>query len=97
VTEGNMKQLSLADVKALKDAGKLHQSPDAPEADLPDDFWINAKIVERANKKSVHLRLDPEVFQFFQEAGQGKGHIKRMQDVLAAYVRARKSLKNPSP
>lgn len=97
MTEGNMKKLSLADVKALKDAGKLHQSPDAPEADLPDDFWAHARIEERPNRKSVHLRLDPEVFQFFLDAGQGKGHIKRMQDVLAAYVRAQKSLKSPAP
>lgn len=91
MTEGNMKQLSLADVKALKNAGKLHIRPDAPEVDLPDDFWENATVVERENKKSVHLRLDPEVFKYFKEVTDGKGHIKRMQDVLAAYVRAQKA------
>lgn len=88
-----MKKLSLAEIRALKDAGKLALTSHASEENLPDDFWDNAKIIERENKKSVHLRLDPEVFRFFQEAGQGKGHITRMQDVLAAYVRAQRTLK----
>ncbi|GHC55512.1 hypothetical protein [Neogemmobacter tilapiae] len=83
-----MKKLSLAEIRAQKDAGKLHVAPDAPTTDLPDEFWAHAQVVERENKKSVHLRLEPEVFRYFQETGQGKGHIKRMQDVLAAYVRA---------
>lgn len=90
MTDANMKKLSLAEIQALQAAGKLHIAADAPEVDLPDSFWQHAKVVERESRKSVHLRLDPEVFRFFQEAGQGKGHIKRMQDVLAAYVRAQK-------
>lgn len=97
MTEGNMKKLSLADVKALKNSGHLRIKNDAPEVDLPDDFWANAKVVERENKKSVHLRLEPEVFQFFKEDGEGKGHIKKMQDVLAAYVRAKKTSESPRP
>lgn len=88
-----MKRLSLDEIRALKAAGGIRLEPKAPEEDLPDDFWDRAQVVARENKKSVHLRLDPEVFRFFQEAGQGKGHIKQMQDVLAAYVRAQKALK----
>nr|WP_248310197.1 MULTISPECIES: BrnA antitoxin family protein [unclassified Devosia] len=44
---------------------------------------------EPLTSKSVHLKLDPEVFEFFKQ--QGKGHITRMQNVLAAYVKAQKS------
>jgi uncharacterized protein (DUF4415 family) len=96
VTDKDMKRLSLDDVRALKNAGKLHIDPNLSEVDLPEEFWQHAKRVERENKKSVHLRLEPEVFRFFQEEGEGKGHIKRMQDVLAAYVRAKKTKSNPA-
>jgi len=34
---------------------------------------------------SVHLKLDPEVFDFFKR--KGKGHLTRMQDGLKACVR----------
>lgn len=93
MTKGSMKKLSLADVRALKDTQQLYISPTAPEHDLSDEFWSTAKVVERERKKSVHLRLDPEVFTFFQEIGEGKGHIKMMQDVLSSYVKAKKSQK----
>jgi uncharacterized protein (DUF4415 family) len=96
VTDKDMKKLSLDDVRALKNAGKLHIDPNPPEVDLPDDFWKHAERVERETKKSVHLRLEPEVFRFFQEETQGKGHIKRMQDVLAAYVKAKKTEGSPA-
>ena len=96
MTDANMKKLSLAEIAAMQAGGQLHLSPDAPEVDLPAAFWENAKVVEREPRKSVHLRLDPEVYRYFQEAGEGKGHIKRMQDVLAAYVRAQKGAGRPS-
>ena len=96
MTDKDMKKLSLADVRALKNAGKLHIDSNPPEVDLPDDFWKHAQRVERETKKSVHLRLEPEVFRFFQEEAQGKGHIKRMQDVLAAYVKAKKTEGSPA-
>lgn len=92
MTAENMKTLSLGEIRALKDAGKLRATKaDAPEFDLPDDFWAEAKLVERENKKSVHLRLDPDVYRFFKEDGDGRGHIKKMQQVLASYVRAQKA------
>ena len=54
---------------------------------LPARFWQEAELGPRG-RKSVHLKLDPEVFEFFKQGG--KGHLTRMQNVLAAYVRARK-------
>ena len=53
MTDKDMKKLSLDDVRALKNAGKLHIDPHPPEVDLPDDFWKLAERVERENKKSV--------------------------------------------
>lgn len=86
-----MKKLSLAEIRALKAAGKLREAKEnAPELNLPEEFWANAHVVERENKKSVHLRLDADVFRYFFDEADGKGHIRKMQDVLASYVRAHK-------
>lgn len=59
-----------------------------PDTDLPDDFWATAVRVEPANRKSVHLRLKPDVFDFFIKQTGGKGHIAKMQAVLKAYADA---------
>ncbi|MGZ9810937.1 BrnA antitoxin family protein [Pseudoroseicyclus sp. H15] len=75
----------------MKDRGEIGSSPDAAIDDgkLPDGFWEEAEWYEAAARKSVHLKLEPEVFEFFKAGG--KGHLTRMQNVLAAYVRAQKS------
>jgi len=74
----------------MHEAGEFHPDRDAtvPEPDLPDEFWDEAVVMAPGDweKRSVHLRLDPEVFIFFKAGG--KGHITRMQNVLRAYVRA---------
>ncbi len=59
---------------------------EAPEIELDENFWRNARIVESkaARKTSVHLRVDPETFEFFRAAG--KGHLTRMAKVLKAYA-----------
>lgn len=68
---------------------KGHTRKDAPEGeDLGADFWAKAKLTEAKTKTSVHLRIDPEVFDFFK--GQGKGHLTRMSAVLRSYVDAQK-------
>jgi uncharacterized protein (DUF4415 family) len=90
VTKENIKRYSLAELREMKDRGDLYDSHNAPEGpELPDSFWENAVVVEPKGTTSVHLKLDPEVFDFFKN--QGKGHITRMQDVLKAYVKAHQS------
>lgn len=87
MTEENIKRATLAELRQMKDRGELYHTPNAPEGpELGEDFWANAVWVEPKGTTSVHLKLDPEVFEFFK--GQGKGHITRMQDVLKAYVKA---------
>jgi uncharacterized protein (DUF4415 family) len=58
---------------------------DEDERDSSPD-WTQAKLVMPEPKKSVHLRLDREIIDFFK--ARGKGHISRMQAVLRAYVTA---------
>ena len=60
---------------------------DEDERDLDPD-WTRAELVIPQPRQSVHLRLEPEVVDFFK-AGD-KGHISRMQAVLRAYVDAQK-------
>jgi uncharacterized protein (DUF4415 family) len=71
----------------MKDRGELYHDPNAPEGvdELPEGFWDDAVLV-MPEKRSVHLKLDAEVFDFFHKGG--KGHLTRMQNVLRAYVKA---------
>ncbi len=73
----------------MYDRGELDQTDESGMVEeLPDDFWEKAVVVEPP-PRSVHLKLDPEVFHFFKAGG--KGHLTRMQNVLKAYVKAQKA------
>jgi uncharacterized protein (DUF4415 family) len=89
MSETSIVRMSLAQARAAKDRGESRTRPDAPDGPpLEDEFWANAVLVEPANRKSVHLRLQPEVFDFFIQQTGGKGHIAKMQAVLKAYADA---------
>jgi len=61
---------------------------DPDERDFEPD-WTRAQLVLPEAKRSVHLRLEQDVIDFFK--AQGRGHISRMQAVLRAYVEAHRS------
>ncbi len=83
---------SLEEISAAYARGELYHNPDAPEGpDLPDSFWENAVLVEPPKTRSVHLKIDADVFHHFLAETGGKGHITRMQAVLKSYVRAQKA------
>jgi len=66
---------------------------DIPELD--ETFWQEARKIERPiARKSVHLKIDEDVFEYFKRGG--KGHISRMQAVLRAYVDAKMKDKKAS-
>ena len=91
MSEKNIRRASLEDIERMREAGELHYNPDAEtdHEELGPEFWATAKIVHPASK-SVHLRLDQEVFDFFYKQAAGKGHLTKMQNVLRAYVAAQK-------
>lgn len=94
MTEGNIRRASLEEIRLMKERGELYHNPDAPEGpDLPDSFWENAVIVHPQKSRSVHLRVDPEVYDWFVRTSNGKGHITRMQAVLRAYMIAHRDAK----
>lgn len=55
---------------------------------LGPDFWRRAKLVLPEAKKSVHLRVDADVLDWFR--AQGKGHLTRMNAVLRSFYEAHK-------
>lgn len=88
MTSNDIRRASLAELREMRDRGEIRRGDPVIEDDrLPPAFWEEAELRPPA-RKSVHLKLDPEVFEFFKQGG--KGHLTRMQNVLAAYVRARK-------
>ncbi|TFF27290.1 hypothetical protein E3C22_02130 [Jiella endophytica] len=89
MSKSSMRQATLEEITRMREAGELHHDPNAPEGpDLGEDFWAEAVWVPPRSLplKSVHLKLEPEVFEFFKS--QGKGHLTRMQQVLKAYAEA---------
>ena len=84
-----MKRASLTQIRQQQETGKLYHDPNAPTGvDLDANFWEHAKLAEPKRSRSVHLRLDAEVFEYFFAATGGKGHLSRMQAVLKAYAAA---------
>jgi uncharacterized protein (DUF4415 family) len=91
MSETRIKTVSLDEIEKMYERGELYHNPDAsigPE--LGAEFWAKAKIVAPQKPRSVHLKPDPEVFDFFVTETNGKGHLTRMQDVLKSYMNARK-------
>ncbi len=59
---------------------------DIPEVD--NDFWANAVIKYPEKKKSVTLRLDADVLDWFRS--WGKGYQSRINSVLRSFYEAHK-------
>ena len=57
----------------------------SPElADLPADFWGDAKLVWPAGREAISLRVDRDVLAWFR--AQGPRYQSRMNAVLRTYV-----------
>ncbi|HET7714044.1 MAG TPA: BrnA antitoxin family protein [Bauldia sp.] len=85
----DIRRASLEEIEAMARRGELYPTArDAEEIELDESFWRNARVVMPAEgpKTSVHLRVDPDVFDWFKR--QGKGHLTRMNAVLRAYYEA---------
>ncbi|SMH41141.1 Uncharacterized conserved protein, DUF4415 family [Mesorhizobium australicum] len=92
MSESDIRRASLADIRRMKDRNELFHDPNAPEGESLDaEFWAKAKIEGPKRPRSVHLKLDPDVFEFFHQQAGGKGHLTKMQAVLKAYVTAHKN------
>lgn len=79
------KELSIKELAALPDTEI--DTCDIPE--LEESFFDKARLVlpGGAVKKTVTMRLDQDVLDWFKS--QGKGHLTRMNAVLRAYMLSR--------
>lgn len=66
-----------------------HLISEDPDERTFEPDWTRAELVVPEAKRSVHLRLEKDIIDFFK--AQGKGHISRMQAVLRAYVNAHRA------
>ena len=53
-------------------------------AELDPEFWKNAKVVFPKPKKTVTIRIDSDVLDWFKK--RGKGYQSRMNAVLRSYM-----------
>lgn len=93
MSEKTIMRYSMDEIEAKLRRGEdrtVDHSPALQDAadELPSDFWTRAVIAEPKVRKSVHLRLQADVFDFFIKQTDGKGHIAKMQAVLKAYADA---------
>ena len=77
-----------AETQAKSKSGKSLERAIAadPDADIPNPDWTRARLVMPQRKKSIHLRLDPELLAWYRQ--QGAGYLTRMNAVLRAYMEA---------
>ena len=83
MTAKNIRRVSEGDLRTIPDRTRS-DAPAGPE--LGAAFWKRARLVMSESKKSVHLRVDADVYDWFK--GQGKGHLTRMNAVLRSYYEA---------
>jgi uncharacterized protein (DUF4415 family) len=60
---------------------------DEDETGIKPD-WTQARLVTPQPKQSIHLRVKPEVLEWFKS--EGKGYQTRMNAVLEQYMKANK-------
>jgi uncharacterized protein (DUF4415 family) len=90
MVKDDIKRYSLEELQAKHERGETLTRADAPEIELDEHFWRNARIVmpDDKGKTPISLRVDTEVVEWFKQ--QGKGYLTRMNAVLRAYVETQK-------
>ena len=91
MSEKDIRSYTLEQVRAMKGQTKWNRLENKGDFEGPDedDFevdWSCAVMVEGLNKKSISLRVDPDVLKFFREGGSG--YQTRINAVLRAYMDA---------
>jgi len=76
----NISHKRLEEIRNIPDSAI--DTSDIPELD--DDFWQTVKIIVPIPKKSISIRLDSDILDWFK--GQGKGYQSMINNVLRTYV-----------
>jgi uncharacterized protein (DUF4415 family) len=67
---------------------EIQSTSPAELADLPDDFWNDATVVEPTAKQPISLRVDSDVLEWFKT--QGPRYQSRINAVLRSYMSQRR-------
>lgn len=67
---------------------EIRATSPAELADLPDDFWKDATVVQPSAKQPISLRVDTDVLRWFKT--QGPRYQSRMNAVLRSYMTQRR-------
>jgi len=75
-----------ADLVRLRRMSELEIARTSPSelADLPDDFWSDAVVVEPVAKRAISLRVDEDVLAWFKASGPR--YQSRINAVLRSYM-----------
>ena len=79
-----------ADLARLRRVSEREIEATSPRelANLPDNFWDDATVVEPAKKQPISLRVDTDVLQWFKT--QGPRYQSRINAVLRSYMSQRR-------
>ena len=91
MADEDIRRYSAAELRAMRARGDYWPTPvDAPEIELDEDFWRNARIVmPKPAKEAISLRVDQDILAWFRN--QGRGYQSRMNAVLRAYVESQRN------
>lgn len=67
---------------------EIRATSPAELADLPDDFWDTASVVEPTPKLPISLRVDADVLDWFKT--QGPRYQSRINAVLRSFMTQRR-------
>ena len=67
---------------------EIHATSPKELADLPSEFWEQARIVEPSAKQAISLRVDTDVLGWFKR--QGPRYQSRINAVLRSYMTQRR-------
>lgn len=82
------KTATFDEIRRMAEAGELSADDDENRFDVPEEFWSRARPISPRPKKSVHLRLDPDVLEWFRR--QGPGYQTKINAVLRSFYEAHK-------
>ena len=85
----DIKCYTMAQIRAMIAAGDYFPTaPGAPEFELDEDFWRNARIVmPKPAKEAISLPVDRDIIAWLR--AKGRGYQSRMNAVLRAFVESR--------
>lgn len=69
MAKDDIKRYSLKELQAKQARGGTLTRADAPEIELDEDFWRNARVVmpDEKGKTPVSLRVDTEAVEWFKQ------------------------------